>query len=36
MLKKEKTQTGVDNVKAKIIWMYERIQIPLAKDMATS
>jgi hypothetical protein len=35
MLKKEKTQNGIDDVKAKVQRMYDRITIPQAKTMAT-
>jgi hypothetical protein len=34
MLKKEKTQSGIADVKAKVQRMYERIKIPEAKEMA--
>jgi hypothetical protein len=34
MLKKETTALGLSHVKEKIHRMYERIQIPLAKEMA--
>jgi hypothetical protein len=35
MLKKEKTPSGVDGIKAKVQRMYDRITIPQAKEMAT-
>lgn len=35
MLKKEKTPSGIDDVKAKVRRMYERIKVPQAKAMAT-
>lgn len=34
MLKKEKTPDWISKVKAKVEWMYQRIQIPSAKEMA--